>query len=1366
MQLTKQNPSVYGGSIKKLLGLILLLASAAVAGAQTNVLFGYAADYGLNPVKKASVTLSLVSPNPYTVGQTFIRQNTLATTTDTNFGYFAFTNIQSAVYSLVVAGTEFPTIYVYTNTLGAVPLAALWTNTAAGPPMSSLSNYLTQAQSQALFIQSILAGQNIFVTNYGNGSWLVAGLGNTNALSPYQTFLLTNAVQGIAAGTTNVTLATTNNVVTISVAASGGGGGYPLTNTDGTIAITPQGNGFTNLSAAPALATASNLTVAALITATNSFTPIGAGITNHQSGSVYIATNGTLTIGTPTTLFQSQYQGITNNGLYTAQYKDGNSVSRTVIDAFGNLYWINGQEISPAVGIIVDPAGWVLDDGNTNIGAGTWTGLGVNYTGMNGQYLYDLNAANLGFGTIPYPVLPLYAATNGSSVTLTNFGGFNAGGSGVVSGFGGNFFSYLDVSIGGTASQINGSGAYFLSTRGITFMPTTQPGSPFYGNSQLGADGSASFANGLTTVAASGAFTAPMIYSTSLSNSAFAGNITNNATINGNGHIVGQTFDSGNGYGLTGVQAAVATNLVSGANVTNLNIYNTAGTVLTMLGNSDVKTNLGTGNSLVLNTTTISFNSTNLLTNSTVTFAPDSGTVTVSNAAPGLGTNTLTLPATGAATFTGGFAGNGYGLTNVPAHTLDATAAGTVTNIANASAQATLPWSIQDFNNINWCATPVIPYNALPGQLTSFSPCVFTVSNQVVVLYTAAYASALTVLQAASGPDITQLGKSSIVLTNATNTWCQGWVSGPNVLQIRGNPTNYVYYFGGTNQASESTPMAVGLAFTMDGSSYTQYANNPIITQDTGLTTNYLFRPYCVQDNAGLFHLFLNGSRSNSVQLERMVEYTAPTPYGPFTQLPNYVYGPNNTNTSWRSGGVGDPCILPVPINGQPGYVMFYSALIMNYGGWSGEGWAWSMDLTNWYDGSTNVFTSTAWGNPVRRLSVFRGDNGRYMAIADNSGANLVYGTFVPTWEANAVARTNSFGDLNWNYNGGGIGGNGVAFPVSADVYMYNGAGIHFNAGSPTSIYGNGSYSLVINPQGRGSGYLNFGWDGTLGTTFGTAHVPILDSTGTNLSGVAITASSYAGNASGLTNLSAANIAGTLANNTTGTAAGATNNQFGVPFGTVATLSSNAVVSMATNGLGSAAYSATSAFDASGAALQATNHLSTGAFTTVGTLASLSSATSNNITSVNPAQIFPAITASSGLTNAFEIPLSYTAISGAPGTNVFVDCSSLTNAGKVSFLLILTNKAWLLITNCPSGYTFNIDFYENSVGGYRRDYPTNVAEGICTSTNMSPGGPFPYNYITTNANAWSFDMIHFGQSSNFFVGTMTWTNTGAAYFLR
>lgn len=163
--------------MKKLLAAILLAVAALAAQADvrlTNVISGNVTDYGLKPVPRCNITVTLLSPNPRIINNFMIRQDPIGTMTDTN-GAFAFTNFQWGNYSLNIqgqGGTTFKFV-VGTNASGAVAIGTLITNVGTMPPNPATS-YYTQAQMDAALANpasaSAINAAQLAAQNYASNS--------------------------------------------------------------------------------------------------------------------------------------------------------------------------------------------------------------------------------------------------------------------------------------------------------------------------------------------------------------------------------------------------------------------------------------------------------------------------------------------------------------------------------------------------------------------------------------------------------------------------------------------------------------------------------------------------------------------------------------------------------------------------------------------------------------------------------------------------------------------------------------------------------------------------------------------------------------------------------------------------------------------------------------------------------------------------------------------------------------------------------------------------------------------------------------------------------------------------------------------
>lgn len=151
--------------MKKLI-FILALLFPLLAAAQTNVLYGYVGNVALGgTISRIPVTLTYIGLPPG-VSNIQITVAPAGTSSATN-GYYAFTNVVYGKYTLSIgngANTTARNLYVYTNTLGLVPIGSLIPPPST-IPASQATNYYTIAQVNAL------------VSGLGGGAGLYSGNG-------------------------------------------------------------------------------------------------------------------------------------------------------------------------------------------------------------------------------------------------------------------------------------------------------------------------------------------------------------------------------------------------------------------------------------------------------------------------------------------------------------------------------------------------------------------------------------------------------------------------------------------------------------------------------------------------------------------------------------------------------------------------------------------------------------------------------------------------------------------------------------------------------------------------------------------------------------------------------------------------------------------------------------------------------------------------------------------------------------------------------------------------------------------------------------------------------------------------------------
>jgi hypothetical protein len=378
--------------------LCLIFIALAVCRAQTltNVVFGTVGDYGLSPQRKVNVTLTLVSPNPRTINNIPIRQDPVATTTDTN-GWFAFTNIQWGSYTYALSG-QFGTVFkmqIYTNDNGSIPIASRTITVAVAQP-NPASNYYTMSQADARFA---LAGS-------GGG------------LTTNQTYLLTNAMQqGATILPSSITLGGSNVTTWAQL-----GGGLPSW-FDG------SGTGY-NGSAAFSLDSSGNNDNSVSIGNGANGSNYGAAVGSDVNGSNYGAAVGSDVNGS----YEGAAVGSGANGSYVGAavgcYSDGSNYGASV------GYGANSSDYGAAVGY-----------GANGCNDGAAVGRGVNGSGDGAAVGFGANGYNYG--------IAVGSSANGYGLGNIALGGNDGSGANADATGGGTFTDTCEIGRG--AATVNGA---------------------------------------------------------------------------------------------------------------------------------------------------------------------------------------------------------------------------------------------------------------------------------------------------------------------------------------------------------------------------------------------------------------------------------------------------------------------------------------------------------------------------------------------------------------------------------------------------------------------------------------------------------------------------------------------------------------------------------------------------------------------------------------------------------------------------------------------------------------------------------------------------------------------------------------------
>lgn len=264
-------------AVRKTLLAFLLLPLCALA--QSNVLTGTVANYGLTPKPGVLVKLTLVSPKPRVVDGVMIQNDPVPIQSGTN-GTFAFTNILWGKYTLAVGNMPTTwTVNVGTNTTGTVPIGSLADSATPVPP-NPATNYYTQSQVDAL-IAGVESGElpDGVVTN---GQSNVSFLGSNYLANAYlgPSMVITGApatlyLQSLADGTPVQASFTMDNLGDFTITADS-------VNLSGDIYMNPDKSA--NLGTVTAgTGSFGNITSTGTISAV-SFAGDGSGLTNLSTG--------------------------------------------------------------------------------------------------------------------------------------------------------------------------------------------------------------------------------------------------------------------------------------------------------------------------------------------------------------------------------------------------------------------------------------------------------------------------------------------------------------------------------------------------------------------------------------------------------------------------------------------------------------------------------------------------------------------------------------------------------------------------------------------------------------------------------------------------------------------------------------------------------------------------------------------------------------------------------------------------------------------------------------------------------------------------------------------------------------------------
>lgn len=309
------------------------------------------------------------------------------------------------------------------------------------------------------------------------------------------------------------------------------------------------------------------------------------------------------------------------------------------------------------------------------------------------------------------------------------------------------------------------------------------------------------------------------------------------------------------------------------------------------------------------------------------------------------------------------FSGSGSNLTGL---VYSALPAGDITNAARGV--------VNQDKGVMYGATNLSKWNSVSGTLLSIgsgsdldrtlliAPTIVKVDGPKWGLYYGSYDANPGVtgrVFAAFGNLASGFVKHGPVLAPTPGSWDKGHIGGGRIYQELG--TNYLYYFGGTNGGGEVAPEMIGVAYGTDGTNFTKYSGNPILTLgSTGQPDDNTMYTFCVVKNNGGYFGFYNGRNATNPYQETILMATASNPLGPWTKYSanpvfDFFGGAGNDDDDITS----DPSVFPMP-DGRWGMIYWRRSF-----GTYHLGCAYSDNLTNWVNGGLLTNSSGSISTPV-----------------------------------------------------------------------------------------------------------------------------------------------------------------------------------------------------------------------------------------------------------------------------------------------------------------------------------------------------------------------------------------------------------------
>jgi len=234
-------------------------------------------------------------------------------------------------------------------------------------------------------------------------------------------------------------------------------------------------------------------------------------------------------------------------------------------------------------------------------------------------------------------------------------------------------------------------------------------------------------------------------------------------------------------------------------------------------------------------------------------------------------------------------------------------------------------------------------------------------------------------IHAAFGTSIDNLVEHGVVFgpTNLTD-WDGTQTSSPRLFMENG--TNFIFYVGGKLPTYEQRPTFLGLAYSTDGTNWTKYSGNPVMsTNPANLYKDVGIGPGMVVRKENTYYLFYAAIGSTAATRENVFLATSQSIFGPWVdvQATPIVLG----QLGFSARIATDQCVFPLN-DGSYGMIFYQEHATDPYYLLSSS---WSRDLRTWTPPAVMTLTTNVGGmntNIPIGCWVFE-DNGPVLVLSD-----------------------------------------------------------------------------------------------------------------------------------------------------------------------------------------------------------------------------------------------------------------------------------------------------------------------------------------------------------------------------------------------